>query len=135
MAEFEDDRLETGMDLEPEQEPQYLRRQKRVEVRKRLDSRKLARLKIPLFSVVAVLALGGVAWGITRFALDSATFLLRADGVEIEGAHYASREQVAERFTSDIGHSIFSLSLEERRSSIEQIPWVERADIARLWPD
>ena len=74
MAELEDDRLETGMDLEPEQEPQYLRRQKRVEVRKRLDSRKLARLKIPLLSMIAVLALGGVAWGISRFALDSTTF-------------------------------------------------------------
>jgi len=135
MAELEDDRLETGMDLEPEREPQYLRRQKRVDVRKRLDSRKLARLKIPLWSAVAVLALGGVAWGITRFALDSAAFLLRPEGLEIQGARHASRELVAERFTSDIGHSIFGLSLEERRSSIEQIPWVERADIARLWPD
>ena len=131
----EDDRLETGMDLDPEEEPQYLRRQKRVEVRKRLDSRKIARVKLPLFSIVAVLALSGVAWGITRFALSSATFSLRPESLEIQGAHYVGRAQVMERFAGDMGRSVFSVPLEERRSLIEQIPWVERADVARLWPD
>jgi len=131
----EDDRLETGMDLDPEEEPQYLRRQKRVEVRKRLDTRKIARVKMPLLSLAAVLALSGAAWGITRFALSSTAFSLHPENVEIQGAHYVSREQVMERFSSDIGRSVFSVPLEERRSGIEQIPWVERADLARVWPD
>jgi cell division protein FtsQ len=131
----EDDRLETGMDLDPEEEPQYLRRQKRVEVRKRLDSRKIARVKLPLLSFGVVLALSGVAWGITHVALSSAEFALRPENLEIQGAHYVSRTQVAERFSGDIGHSVFSVPLQERRSGVEQIPWVERADLARLWPD
>jgi cell division protein FtsQ len=131
----EDDRLETGMDLDPEEEPQYLRRQKRVEVRKRLDTRKIARVKMPLLSLAAVLALSGAAWGITRFALASAAFSLHPENVEIQGAHYVSREQVMERFSGDIGRSVFSVPLEARRSGIEEIPWVERADLARLWPD
>ena len=131
----EDDRLETGMDLDPEEEPQYLRRQKRVEVRKRLDARKIARVKMPLVSLVAVLALSGVAWGVTRFALSSAVFSLHEENLDIQGAHYVSHAQVMERFAGDIGRSVFSVPLEERRSGIEQIPWVERADLARLWPD
>ena len=131
----EDDRLETGMDLDPEEEPQYLRRQKRVEVRKRLDTRKIARVKLPLFSLLAVLALSGVAWGITRFALSGSVFTLQPENVEIQGAHYVSHAQVMERFAGDMGHSVFSVPLEERRSGIEQIPWVERVDLARLWPD
>jgi cell division protein FtsQ len=125
----EDDRLETGMDLDPEEEPQYLRRQKRVEVRKRLDSRKIARVKMPLFSLLAILALSGVAWGVSRFALNGAVFTLRPEGLDIQGVHYVTR------FAGDIGRSVFSVPLEERRSGIEQIPWVERADLARLWPD
>ena len=131
----EDDRLETGMDLDPEEEPQYLRRQKRVEVRKRLDTRKIARVKMPLFSLLAILALSGVAWGVTRFALSGAVFTLRPESLEIQGAHYVGRAQVIERFAADFGRSVFSVPLEERRSGIEQIPWVERADVARLWPD
>jgi cell division protein FtsQ len=131
----EDDRLETGMDLDPEEEPQYLRRQKRVEVRKRLDSRKIARVQLPLFSLLAILALSGVAWGVTRFALNGAVFTLRPESLEIQGAHYVSRAQVMELFASDIGRSVFSVRLEDRRSGIEEIPWVERADVARLWPD
>ena len=131
----EDDRLETGMDLDPEEEPQYLRRQKRVEVRKRLDTRKFARVKLPLFSLLAILALSGVAWGVTRFALSGAVFTLRPESLEIQGAHYVGRAQVIERFAADLGHSVFGVPLEERRSGIEQIPWVERADVARLWPD
>src|SRR5580658_2964819 len=97
----EDDRLETGMDLDPEEEPQYLRRQKRVEVRKRLDTRKIARVKMPLLAAMAVLALSGAAWGITRFALSSGTFALRPESVEVQGAHYVKREQVMERFAAD----------------------------------
>ena len=136
----DDDRLETGMgfsgmDLEREEEPQYLRRQKRVEVRKRLDTRKIARLKLPVLAFLALLALGGVAWGVSRFALTGASFILRQDAVEIRGARYAARSQVMERFSSDIGKSSFAVPLDVRRASIEQIPWVERADIARLWPD
>lgn len=123
------------MDLDPEEEPQYLRRQKRVEVRKRLDTRKIARVKMPLFSALAVLALSGAAWGITRFALSNAAFALSSGKIEVEGTHYVKREQVLERFAGDIGHSVFGVPLEERRSGIEEIPWVERADVARLWPD
>jgi len=123
------------MDLEHEEEPQYLRRQKRVEVRKRLDTRKIARLKLPVLGLLALLVLGGAAWGVTRFALTGTRFVLHQDGIEIRGARYVARSQVMERFSSDIGKSSFAVPLEVRRASIEQIPWVERADIARLWPD
>src|SRR5437764_971596 len=132
---MDDDRLETGMDLEPEEEPKYLRRQKRVEVRKRLDSRKFARLRIPLLALCVVLALGSLAWGVARLALNGPSFVLRESNLEINGGRYVARSQVAERFQNDIGKSTFAIRLEDRRASIEQIPWVERADIARLWPD
>ena len=44
----DDEPLEHGMDLEREEEPQYLRRPKRVDVRKKFDGRKIARLKTPM---------------------------------------------------------------------------------------
>ncbi len=132
---MEDDRLETGMDLEPDQEPQYLRRQKRVEVRKRLDGRKFARLRIPLAVFCVLLVLGSAAWGVSRFALSGPGFRLREATLEITGAKYVARSQVADRFQNDLGKSTFAIPLEERRASIEQIPWIERADVARLWPD
>src|SRR5450755_1114156 len=117
----DDDRLETGMDLEHEEEPQYLRRQKRVDVRKRLDTRKIARLKLPVLGFLALLTLGGVAWGVTRFALTGASFVLRQDTIEIRGGRYVARSQVMEKLSSDIGKSSFAVPLETRRASIEQI--------------
>lgn len=131
---MDEERLE-GMDLEYEEEPQYLRRQKRVEVRKRLDSRKLSRLKLPILAFLALLTLGGMAWGVSRFTLTARSFVLHPDGVEVRGAKYVTRSQILERFAGDVGKSSFAVPLEARRASIEQVPWVERADVARLWPD
>ena len=133
--EDQEERVEPGMDLDREEEPQYLRRPKRPEVRRRLDSRKMARLKPALLAATALLTLCGAAWGISHYAIGSPNFVLRDDGLEIRGARYVAASQVRERFASDIGKSIFAVSLENRRASIEQIPWVERADVARLWPD
>ncbi len=134
---MEDDRLELGMDLDAPEEPSYLRRQKRVEVHHRsvLSVRKLARLKWPAVALAALAVLGFAAYSLYQYAITSDRFLLRAEGIEITGARYVTHSQVVERFTNEIGRSVFSLSLAGRRAAIEQIAWVESADTARVWPN
>ncbi len=133
---MEDERLEAGMDLDAEETPQYLRRQRRVDVRRGGMNRKtLERLKLPglvalCFAVAAVLT-----WQVALYGLHAQRFLLRPENVDVQGSRYVTRAQVLERFSTDLNESVFSVSLSERRAQIEQIPWVERANVARLWPD
>jgi cell division protein FtsQ len=34
-----------------------------------------------------------------------------------------------------VGHSLFQISLRERKQEVERIPWVESATVMRLWPN
>lgn len=53
----------------------------------------------------------------------------------IDGLRYASRSRVLHVFSSDFGHSIFSVPLDERRRRLLGIDWVEDAAVSRVWPD
>lgn len=54
--------------------------------------------------------------------------------IAIEGLHYAPRSQVLRVFARDLGRSIFSIPLAERRRRLLAIDWVEDASVSRLWP-
>jgi cell division protein FtsQ len=129
-----DERLEQRLDLEPEpgEEQPFLRRRRKVEVRRsRLD---LRRLKLPLLGLAAFTALAAGAWFLRSWALEAAAFRLAAENLEVSGLRHVPRGQVLERFAGDLQRSVFAIPLTERRAMIEQLPWVERADVARLWP-
>src|SRR5258706_9247552 len=133
---MEDERLEAGMDLDAEETPQYLRRQKRVEVRRSGMNRKtLARLKLPGLVALCFAMAAVLSWQVALYGLHAPRFLLSPESVDIQGNRYVTRAQVLERFSADMNESVFSVSLAERRAQIEQIPWVERVSVARLWPD
>jgi cell division protein FtsQ len=57
------------------------------------------------------------------------------DALQIQGMVYASRSKVARVFAADYGHSIFSISLDERRRRLLGIDWIEDASVARIWPN
>jgi cell division protein FtsQ len=59
----------------------------------------------------------------------------RKDALQIQGLVYASRSKVARVFAADYEHSIFAVSLDERRRRLLAIDWVEDASVARIWPD
>jgi cell division protein FtsQ len=120
-----------------EDEPKYLRRQKRVEIRKRKFSRKAW----PLYRRILV---GGIAALCAGFALyETAFFLLYSPGavlrsagqIEIQGNRFVSPDAIVEKFSADMGRSVVRVPLDERRKALESIPWVEQAGVQRVLPN
>ena len=118
------------------EEPSYLRRQKRIEVRRGILSRRAAALLKKLVFVGAVLAaLSFVAYRSLTFGLQDPRFLLSEDRLQVRGLNHVARRQVAEKFAGDVGRSIFLVPLARRRAMLEEISWVESAAVARDWPN
>jgi len=120
-----------------EDEPKFLRRQKRVEIRKRKFSRKA----LPLYRRILVAGLAALSLGIALF--EGATYLLRSPAVllasdsqiDIQGSRFVSPDVVAEKFSADMGRSVVRVPLSERRKALETIPWVEQATVQRVLPN
>jgi len=132
--ELDDARL---VDLDVEEESQFLRGQKRVSVRRgSLPKKTATRLlwagiaaTVAIFAVVAVGALyryGEHSW---RFRIES------SDDIELAGSENVTRAQVMEVMGGDIGRNIFFIPLNQRQSQLEQIPWVESASVMRFVPN
>ncbi|MGH9678343.1 MAG: cell division protein FtsQ/DivIB [Candidatus Acidiferrales bacterium] len=120
-----------------EEEPKYLRRQKPVEIRKRKFSRKTWPLyRRVLAGTVAALALGATAYEAGHYLLYSPAMLLESpDQIVIEGGRFVARDAITEKFSADLGRSVLRVPLEDRRKAIEQLPWVESADVQRVLPN
>ena len=124
-------------ELIADDEPRYLRRQKPVEIRRK----KFTNRGWPFYRRVLVLSAVGVAsltvavYG-TRFLLYSPTMLLlKPDQIELTGNRIVSREAVLQQFVHDRNHSVLQVPLDARRSQLEQIPWVESANVQRILPN
>jgi cell division protein FtsQ len=46
-----------------------------------------------------------------------------------------TREAVLEKFSADVGRSVFRMPLGERRRQLEEIPWVQYARVERILPN
>ncbi len=78
------------------------------------------------------------AYKVRAFALTDPRFILRRDdpaALTVDGLHYASRARVMRVFEADFGHSVFAISLAERRRRLSAIDWVEEASVSRIWPN
>jgi len=131
------DEIEVEDDFQPEEEPQFLRAQRRVPVRKGPVTRKTAnRLRIVLIAATVLGAIGVSSAGVYRYATSSWRFRVESgDSIETAGLQNVTRAQVLEVMGGDIGRNIFRVPLEERRRQLEEIPWVESATVMRLLPD
>lgn len=125
-------------DDEPDAPPEFLRAPRRVPVRRRTLPKRwrwwLARL------LVAVLVLGCLAAAyisVRRYALTAVRFrVASSDDIEFAGTEHVSRYQVLhDVLGEDIGRNVFAVPLQERRTKIEAIPWVQRAEVLRLLPN
>ncbi len=125
------------LDLDVEQESAFLRGQKRVSVRRGPFPKKTAtRLtwiavasSIAFLCAMATAALyhyGERSW---RFRVNS------SDDLEIAGLQNVTRSQVMEVMGGDIGRNIFFVPLAQRKTQLEQIPWVESASVMRFVPN
>ncbi len=130
----EDARL---LDLDVEQEPPFLRVQKRVSVRRgSLPKKTVTRLTwaavalgivfICGIGVAALYHYGERSW---RFRVES------SDDIDISGLQNVTRSQVMEVMGGDIGRNIFFVPLAQRKAQLEQIPWVESASVMRFIPN
>jgi cell division protein FtsQ len=97
------------------------------------------RLWFTVAGAVLVAATAALATVRTRaHVLTDATYNLsreNKDALQIQGLVYASRSKVARVFAADYEHSIFSVSLDQRRRRLLAIDWIEDASVARIWPD
>jgi cell division protein FtsQ len=118
-------------------EPRYLRRQKPVEIRRRkLSGHGWTFYRRVLLSTATAAAITVGAYHGTRFLLYSPSMLLlRPEQIELTGNHVVTREAVLKQFVEDRNRSVLRMSLDLRRSQLEQIPWIESATVERILPN
>jgi len=61
--------------------------------------------------------------------------LLKPAQVELAGNHVVTREAVLQQFARDRGRSILRIPLDARRSTLEELSWVETASVQRILPN
>jgi cell division protein FtsQ len=126
-----------AIDLESDEETQFLRTEKRVPVRRGPLARKTAnRLRTGLAFTVAAALIASLAAAAYGYSVHAGRFrIVSSDDIDISGVHNASRVQVMEIAGADIGRNVFFVPLDERRVQLEKIPWVESATVMRLFPN
>lgn len=94
------------------------------------NSRALARAGNVFGALAAVLLLGAA----TGFLLYSASFPLRE--IAVRGALVHTRlDAVESAARARITGNFFAVNLDEVRALFEQLPWVRRVAVRRVWPD
>ncbi len=84
----------------------------------------------PLWVVLAL------AWVVYHVATTSPAFVLAGSrDIQVEGAPLAPRTQVRRIFAADLGRNIYFIPLARREQALEQLPWVRRAAVLRIWPN
>ena len=118
-------------------EPQFRRAERRVIVRKgALPKKAASRIRIALIALGA-LSLAGFAYGsVYRYGTRSWRFRVESsDDISVSGLNKVPHSQVMYVLGGDIGRNVFFVPLEQRKRQLEEIPWVESANVMRLLPN
>ncbi len=119
------------------EEPEYVPRRGKLRFRLGGLPRSVAGrivLGVVVFGVLGAVVLA-VA-GVRSYLMHDARFVLASsDDIQIQGAEHLTRSQVLSVFGADLERNIFRVSLGERQSDLERLPWVAHADVMRLLPD
>jgi cell division protein FtsQ len=124
-------------ELLADEEPRYLRRQKPLEIRRRKFGGKTWQFyrRVLVWTVFAAACVTLVIVA-GRFLLYSPQVLLiKFDQIELLGNHIVSREAVLQPFAHDTNRSVLRIPLDDRRTELEQLPWVESASVQRILPN
>jgi len=124
-------------DLETEDQSPFLRAQKRVPVRRGpLPKKTAGRIKIAAIVLGAAVVIGGAVSVVYGYGAHSWRFRIESsDDLEISGSENVTRRQIMDVMGGDIGRNIFFVPLDQRKHQLEEIPWVETADVMRLLPN
>jgi len=125
------------LELDVEQEPPFLRVQKRVSVRRgSLPKKTVTRLTWTAVTLGIVFVCGVTVASLYHYGERSWRFRVESsDDIEITGLQNVARSQVMEVMGGDIGRNIFFVPLAQRKAQLEQIPWVESASVMRFVPN
>jgi cell division protein FtsQ len=125
------------LDLDVEQEPPFLRVQKRVSVRRgSLPKKTVTRLTWAAVALGVVFICGMTVASLYHYGERSWRFRVESsDDIDISGLQNVTRAQVMEVMGGDIGRNIFFVPLAQRKTELEQIPWVESASVMRFAPN
>src|SRR5258707_1127723 len=132
--EVQDARL---LDLDVEQEAPFLRVQKRVSVRRgSLPKKTVTRLTWAAVALGIMFVCGTTVASLYHYGERSWRFRVESsDDIDISGLQNVTRAQVMEVMGGDIGRNIFFVPLVQRKTQLEQIPWVESASVMRFAPN
>lgn len=90
-------------------------------------------------AICALVVLGGCTAATLAFRTsierDPRFRIAGASGIQATGLTQVSRSEMLPVFGEDIGRNIFFVPLDQRRKSLEAIPWIERATVMRVLPD
>jgi len=129
----------TGYEEEFEDDaPPARRRQQGVRVTLRGGLPRSRGGKIAAAAAMLVLAgLCGAAWMVARNAIlhDARFMISSATAIETEGNQHVTRAQIVNLFGEDIERNIFRVPLKDRKTELEELPWVEHATVMRLLPN
>lgn len=119
-----------------QQDSAFLRARKRVPIRRRrLPSSRFGRTVFAVLLVIlAVGALLLALWVRDFFRNDPLFRIDSTSSIQTTGNHVVTRAELLNVFGSDIGRNVFYVPLKERRTELEQIPWVESAAVMRVLP-
>ncbi len=85
---------------------------------------------------LSIMAVGAGCYAALRYMTTSELFRVRSSQeIELDGNSHLSRAQMLSVFGGDVDHNIFRIPLEQRRTQLEQMPWVEHATVMRLLPN
>jgi cell division protein FtsQ len=128
---------EASGDGEDREEDAFLRARRRVPVRRGfIPASRGGRIGVAVAVVFAIGALLLLAIGIRNFFRDDPRFRIgSSSSIQIMGNSQVTRSELLSVFGSDLGRNIFFIPLGARRTSLEQLPWVEHATVMRLLPD
>jgi cell division protein FtsQ len=100
-----------------------------------LPKKTKGRIRIAAIVLGAAVILGGVASVVYGYSAHSWRFRIESsDDLEITGGENVSRHQIMDVMGGDIGRNIFFVPLDQRKHQLEEIPWVESANVMRLLP-
>src|SRR2546428_9476311 len=95
------------------------------------DNPRLLNSAAGLLVVVAALLFAFAGW---QFPVHSPLFPIRELEVD-HGLKHSTRQQIEAAVRGSIAGNFFAVDLSAIRAAIEQLPWVRRVTVRRVWPD